>query len=212
MNRLIIFLFAAMAAFPFLWNHFKTTPTKKNIPVASIKKKNDTKTVELVRLKSFVTSLKSYAISNDYNTNYCFLVDMKINSGSNRFFVYDIKKDSLLRSGLVAHGYGNSSYSNISFSNVPGSNCTSLGKYKIGNAYNGRFGLAYKLHGLDKTNSNAFNRFVVLHSHECVPAAEVEPEAICMSQGCPTVSPVFLQSLRTYLDDADKPVLLWIFK
>ncbi len=121
---------------------------------------------------------------------------MKIASGSNRFFVYDIQKDSVLQSGLVAHGYGNSNATNITFSNVPGSNSSSLGKYKIGNSYNGKFGLAYKLHGLDKTNSNAFDRFVVLHAHECVPDSEIAPEAICMSQGCPTVSPSFLQSLE----------------
>ena len=211
MNRLLIFLLALMAASPFAWNHFKKTAVDKNHPDTSIKKKNDANAAELIRLHGFANKLEQYAAKNNYNSRYCFLIDMKISCGSNRFFVYDIKKDSVLKSGLVTHGYGNSGYSNITFSNVPGSNSSSLGKYKIGNSYNGKFGLAYKLYGLDKTNSNAFNRFVVLHSHECVPAAEVSPQGICMSQGCPTVSPVFLQSLKTYLDDADKPVLLWIF-
>jgi len=72
----------------------------------------------------------------------------------------------------------------------PGCGCSPLGKYKIGNLYYGRFGLAYKLYGLDKTNNNAFRRFVVLHSHECVPETEEQNE-ICQSDGCPTVTTIF---------------------
>ncbi len=164
----------------------------------------------VVRLKNHSSQLLSYAKQKSYNTNHAFLIDMKLTSGSNRFFVYDLKKDSVLKSGLVTHGYGNNDQ-RISFSNIPGSYCTSLGKYKIGKPYNGRFGLAYKLYGLDSSNSNAINRYIVLHSHACVPDAEVAPELICMSQGCPTVAPAFLKQLATFLDMADKPILLYIF-
>src|SRR5690606_10981001 len=101
--------------------------------------------------------------------------------------------------GLVAHGEGNSSYSKFKFSNKIGSNSTSLGRYKIGESYHGQFGLAYKLYGLDETNSNAFKRYVVLHSHQCVPSEPVAPLPICMSQGCPTVSPEFLYKLDEFL-------------
>ncbi|MGZ5191235.1 MAG: murein L,D-transpeptidase catalytic domain-containing protein, partial [Flavisolibacter sp.] len=90
------------------------------------------------------------------------------------------------------------------------SGCTSLGKYKIGNPYQGKFGLAYKLYGLDKTNSNAFSRFVVLHAHDCVPDDETENE-ICQSPGCPTVSVAFLKELKTMINNSEKPVLLWIY-
>ena len=201
-----------MAASPFVWSHFKkNTDNKEHVAIANIKKKADEKNVAVMRLHSFANKLAEYAKENDYNSHYCFLVDMKITSGSNRFFVYDLKKDSILHSGLVAHGYGNSNGENITFSNVPGSNSSSIGKYKIGHSYNGKFGLAYKLHGLDKTNSNAFDRFVVLHAHECVPKNEIAPEPLCMSQGCPTVAPSFLKTLATYLDESDKPLLLWIF-
>lgn len=212
MNRLLFILFACMAASPFVWNHFKKSKlNSKYVPPAAVKKNTDNHRAELVRLKGFANQLETYATKNDYNAHYCFLIDMSISSGSNRFFVYDIEKDSVLHAGLVAHGYGNSSGNNVTFSNVPGSNSSSIGKYRIGGAYNGKFGLAYKLHGLDKTNSNAFDRFVVLHAHECVPDNETAPQTICMSQGCPTVAPSFLQTLATYLDESDKPILLWIF-
>lgn len=211
MNRLFIILIAIAAILPFAWQHFHTTTgTPPGIAETVTKKKNE-KAALAIRLQSFAGRLQDYAVKNGYNTRYCFLVDMTIACGSNRFFVYDIKNDSVLQSGLVTHGYGNSNYSNISFSNVPGSNSSSLGKYKIGHSYNGKFGLAYKLYGLDKTNSKAFERFVVLHAHECVPAGEVAPQPICMSQGCPTVAPSFLKRLAAYLDETGKPVLLWIF-
>ena len=97
------------------------------------------------------------------------------------------------------------------YSNVPGCGCTSLGKYKVGYSYSGTFGLAYKLHGLEKTNSNAFKRYVVLHSHECVPEYPVGDD-ICQSDGCPTVSPGFLKEIKPLIASSPKPVLLWIFE
>jgi L,D-transpeptidase catalytic domain len=168
-------------------------------------------TVALKRLKLYSSSAKPFTKKNGFDTSLCFLVDMKLPCGSNRFFVFDMGKDSVLNSGLVTHGYGKSSGFKVSFSNVPGSNSSSLGKYKIGASYNGRFGLAFKLHGLDSTNSSAFNRYVVLHSHACVPSAKVSPQTICMSQGCPTVSPVFFSALKNYIEKCEKPVLLWIY-
>lgn len=174
---------------------------------ASLKDKSSV----LLRLKNHGANLMQYALRNNLNSHYCFLVDMSVPSGEYRFFVYDLKGDSTLVSGLVTHGSGKDTTSAVRFSNQPESNCTSIGKYKIGNAYNGKFGLAYKLYGLDKTNSNAFNRFVVLHSHACVPLMEVAPQKICESWGCPTVAPVFLQALKKYIDKADKPLLLWIY-
>jgi hypothetical protein len=112
---------------------------------------------------------------------------------------------------LVTHGSGNQGISDsIIFSNKPGSNCSSPGRYKTGKPYYGKFGLAYKLYGLDKSNSNAFNRFVVLHAHCCVPDMEIAPQKICMSWGCPTVSPLFLNHLKKYIDQSARPLLLWV--
>ncbi len=114
---------------------------------------------------------------------------------------------------LVTHGSGSErGGDSLYFSNVPGSSCSSLGKYKIGHAYQGKFGLAYKLYGLDASNSKAFERFVVLHGHDCVPNDEVYPIGICESLGCPTVAPAFLLSLQKILDASSAPVLLHIFK
>ena len=111
---------------------------------------------EFSRLKIKAFAIKAFATTHNYNQEICFLVDMSIESGKKRFFVYDMQNDSVLASGLVAHGSCDAGYQlNARFSNSANSGCSCLGKFKIGKAYNGTFGLAYKLYGLDSANCNA---------------------------------------------------------
>lgn len=155
---------------------------------------------------------KQYIKKHNYNKRYCFLIDMSLRSGKNRFFIYNLEKDSVEQASLVAHGRCNEMWlEGRRYSNVPGSGCTSLGKYKIGTRYHGQFGLAYKLHGLDSTNNNAYQRNVVLHAYEHVPSSEVFTE-ICQSSGCPMVSPEFMKKLAARIDKSSKPILLWIYE
>lgn len=155
---------------------------------------------------------KAFIEKNNFNASVCFLIDMSLPSGQNRFFIYDLEKDSSKNSGLVTHGNCNQYWlDGRKYDNTVGCGCSSLGKYKVGNSYSGRFGLAFKLYGLEKTNNNAFARFVVLHSHSCVPETEVKDD-ICQSNGCPTVSPGFLQQLNSIIKASKKPVLLWLYE
>ncbi|MBL7702487.1 MAG: murein L,D-transpeptidase catalytic domain family protein [Ferruginibacter sp.] len=163
-------------------------------------------------MKDKASDAKDFVDRHGFDVSYCFLVDMRIPSGKNRFFVYNLLKDSLEATGLVTHGKGSENESgDLVFSNMPNSNCTSLGKYKIGNSYNGNFGLSYKLMGLDKTNSRALDRAVVLHSYMGVPNSEVYPSSITLSEGCPAVSPAFFAQLKGYMDESQEPILLWIY-
>lgn len=169
-------------------------------------------TAHLKKLHTKAATLAAWCRRNNLNAEHCFLMDMSLPSGSNRFFVYNLRKQLIEAEALVTHGNGSETGNEaLVFSNVPGSNCTSLGKYKVGNAYMGRFGQAYKLHGLSATNNKAFERFVVLHGHTCVPNSEVFPQQICLSQGCPTVSPEFLKTLGNYISKSARPVLLEIY-
>lgn len=168
---------------------------------------------ELEKLIVYADKAKKYIAAHNYANNICFLIDMSISSGKNRFFVYDINKDSILLSGLVAHGACGDFFSaDPTFSNVSNSKCSSLGRYKIGGKYSGNYGTAYKLYGLDETNSNAFNRVIVLHGYGCVPDEEPYPLPVCNSLGCPMVSYNFLKKLSGYIDKSNKPILLWMFK
>ena len=166
------------------------------------------------RLKRMAALIRDYAKANNYSMEYCFLVDMSLPSGKNRFFVYNIRKDSLEFSALVSHGFGSTQKDcgdQLVFSNMPYSFRTSLGKYKIGKPYQGQYGLSYKLYGLDSTNNRAFERAIVLHSDQHVPDKETFPARIYQSAGCPTVNPSFLPILGSFINSSKKPILIWIY-
>lgn len=145
-----------------------------------------------------------------------FFVDMRVHSGKARFFIYDFKQRKIIHTGLCCHGFGQESTCETPvFSNVSGSNCTSLGKYKTGlRAYsNWGINIHYKLHGLESTNSNAFQRLVVLHSYDLIEETEIYPSHLPLgwSMGCPVISNNLMTSIDTLLQARKKPVLLWIY-
>ena len=157
-------------------------------------------------------ALKLYAKSNGYDTEYAFIINMGMRSNTKRFFIVNLESMCVEKSGLVAHGKGDEkSYTgNRQYSNDAGSNCTSLGKYRIGKSYNGFFGLAYKMYGLDKSNNKARDRNIVLHSMHCIPEFPGD-RPICVSEGCPAVADSFLPEIKKIIDHAKRPVLLWIY-
>lgn len=167
---------------------------------------------EMMKVKNNRIVLKDYAVKNKCNQDYAFIVDMRIPSFKKRFFVYNLKKDSLINSGFVAHGTGSETFKGeLVFSNVPDSRCTSLGKYKIGTSYKGIYGFSYRLQGLDSTNNNALKRAIVLHGNSCVPDIETDEYPICFSYGCTMVSLNFLQQLKRYISKQGKsPILMSI--
>jgi hypothetical protein len=186
-----------------------------------IHKKNDIQTTKLTepvyaskdKLQNQINEVKSFVNSSSkYNTEIGFFIDMRIASGKNRFFVYDLKNDKLLDKGLVGHGSGSETgiSGKLKFSNTKNSLCTSLGKYSIGYSYKGTFGKAYKLYGLDKTNSNAFDRNVVLHKYSQVPFEEQEND-ICNSYGCPMVNERFFGGIEKIIDNSKKKIILTIY-
>lgn len=163
-------------------------------------------------LRHKADQLQQYAAAHGYNTRYAFLADFKVFSGGKRFVCYDLLHHQIISTGLVSHGQGPDFRAEKPvFSNVVGSRCSSLGKYRIGGKYSGRFGTAYKLYGLDSSNSNAFNRFVVLHSYPSVPLT-AQNEGIVRSDGCPMLNPDYFATLEPYLDKASRPILLWIYR
>lgn len=199
---LLLILLALIAAAPAVHFNYRNEPGSA-IPAATY-----------ARLKKYSGELASFIRAYKYNEQVCFLVDMKIPSGQNRFFVYNLEADSVLFGGLVTNGRCDQVawLKGRKYSNIKGSACTSLGRYRIGKSYNGEFGLAYKLHGMDASNYNAYSRFVVLHAHDCVPDKEIAPQPLCQSEGCPTVSPSFLKKLDAILRNSERPVMLHIFE
>ncbi len=183
-------------------------------------KEKDLKTINAKPVYSYEENLKKEAAvirrflgeSPKYNSDVAFFLDMKIESGKNRFFIYDLKHDKLLDKGLVGHGSGSETgiVGKLKFSNVKNSNCSSLGKYAIGGSYTGKFGKSYKLYGLEKTNSNAFDRNIVLHKYCDVPFEE-QPYPICNSLGCPMVNEKFFGVIEKLIDNSKKKIILVMY-
>lgn len=170
--------------------------------------------LEFARLTDHVNEIKAFTAGNrKYSNKIAFLVDMKIKSGKNRFFVYDLENNQILDQGLVAHGSGSETGIKgdiLQFSNVPNSNCTSLGRYSVEKPYKGVFGKAFRLAGLDESNNNAMKRAIVLHHYKEVPQDE-QGYYIINSHGCPMVNQEFFKKLEKYIETSNSKILLSVY-
>lgn len=183
---------------------------------SKVQDNNEIQNAENKRIKAKADSALSFCKKNDLNTDYCFLIDFSKHSGKYRFFVWDFNTQSIKLSSLCAHGYGKeSTVTKPVFSNVEGSYCSSIGKYKTGIRSYSQYGINvhYKLHGLEKTNNNAFKRFIVLHSHTPISNKEIYPGHLPLgySQGCPVLSNESMKKIDEMLKKSEKSVLLWIY-
>ncbi len=162
--------------------------------------------------KSKVMEIKNYLAGKNYNQDLAVFINFKIHSGKYRYFVYDLKNDRILQKAIVAHGEGSvvKNSSSLQFSNIDESHQSSLGKYEIRESYSGKFGKAYRLNGLDKTNSNARQRAIVLHAYYCIPDKESAVPA-CLSFGCPMLSENALYQTGRYIDQSKQPIILYAF-
>jgi hypothetical protein len=172
------------------------------------------------KLKSKGKEAFTFCRSNDYNTDFCILIDLGMHSGVNRFFIWNFKKDTIESSCLVSHGCGNMpwggdySKDSVSVSNKDGSHCSSVGKYKLGERAFSNWGIhvKYLMYGLESTNSNALARQIVFHSWESIPDLEVYPYGTPEGWGCPAISNANMKVVDARLKASKKPVLMWIYK
>lgn len=170
-------------------------------------------TTEMERISSRIGNIKNMiAVDHKYNQKIAFLIDMKVPSGKNRFFIYDLEKNQVIDQGLVAHGSGSETgvKGALKFSNLPNSNCTALGRYSIGNTYKGIFGKAYRLAGLEESNSNALKRAIVLHHYSAVPYDE-QNYYISNSHGCPMVNEQFFKRIEKIIDGSKTNIIMEIY-
>ena len=119
------------------------------------------------------------------------VADMDLPNTTERFWVLDLKTPRVLHRSLVAHGRGSGHLRAQRFSNVASSARTSLGFYRTAGAYDGKHGYSRRLTGLDKgENSNAFNRYIVLHAADYAAPQYVQQHGhLGYSRGCPALPP-----------------------
>ena len=174
---------------------------------------------DIERLKAKAKEALPFCRDKKFNTDFCVLIDMSVHSGLNRLFVWNLKKQAIIDSGLCSHGCCDSTWGadltkeSPGFSNMPESHCASLGKYKVGARGYSQWGIKvnYKLYGLEPSNSRAYDRLIVLHSWNDVSETEVFPEGTPEGWGCPAISNNVMKRLDKRLKRSKQPVLLWVF-
>lgn len=139
-----------------------------------------------------------------YNTNYIAIADFRLPSTKKRLFILNLK-DGSVDSMLVAHGKKTEGTLAMAenFSNEPGSEMSSLGFYLTDEIpYKGKHGIALRLEGLSKTNSNALQRAIVFHSADYVSEWFInQKNRLGLSLGCPAVPVEKIESVITKMKD-----------
>ena len=158
--------------------------------------------------------LLEYCRKEGYNTRVALFVDLSRHSGRRRFVAWDMVRMVPIFTSPVSHGSGSemshvrSAYAR--FSNEDGSHLSSLGRAVVAERYEGRYGVAYRLDGLDATNSNLRSRYVVLHGWEHTTSYPIWPRATVGSFGCPVLSRRMMARVDELLRQ-EKGVILEVF-
>lgn len=119
---------------------------------------------------------------------YLTIIDYSKPSNERRFFLIDTDKARLLYRTYVSHGINSGTLYATEFSNTINSRKTSLGAFKVANAYHGKHGLSLRLDGYSETNSNARERAIVLHGADyAAPSVISKIGMLGRSWGCPAI-------------------------
>jgi hypothetical protein len=118
------------------------------------------------------------------------IIDYELPSTDERLWLVDLAAARVLRRELVAHGKGSGENLATRFSNDPRSHQSSLGLYRVLDAYQGKHGLSLRLRGLEPgTNDNAERRSIVIHGADYVSAEfAARHRRLGRSWGCPALS------------------------
>ena len=146
----------------------------------------------LSRVAERAAELREFCSKEGYNTQVALFVDLSRHSGKRRFVAWNFVRSAPIFMCPVSHGSGfershvRSAYARVS--NEDGSHLSSIGRALVAERYEGRYGIAYRLDGLDATNSHLRPRCVVLHGWEHTTSYPIWPFATVGSFGCPVLS------------------------
>jgi len=176
--------------------------------------------IDISSLRTKSREAREFCISKGLETDFYILIDLARHSGLKRFYIWDLKMDTIADSFLVSHGCGNNPWGQDNskdmaiVSNKEGSHLSSVGKYIIRDRGYSNWGIHinYRLYGQDLTNSNAYRREIVLHSWEKISDEEVYPNGTPEGWGCPAISNASMHIVDNKLRSTNKKVLLWVIK
>ena len=163
------------------------------------------------RVAKRAEALREFCCKEGYNTDVVLFVDASRHSGRRRFVAWCFERNAPMFVCPVSLGSGakeshvRSAYAQ--FSNNEGSHLSSLGRALVAERYEGRYGVAYRLDGLEESNSNLRPRCVVLHGWEHTTSYPIWPRATVGSHGCPVLSRRMMQRLDEVLRDMSNVIL-----
>ncbi len=101
------------------------------------------------------------------NKKYVVVIDYDLWIFSERLFVVDMTKQEIVLRSRVSHAIRSGLLFASDLSNQPGTNKSCVGAFKTAESYQGRFGYAMRIDGLQKgLNNNARARAIVFHDFE----------------------------------------------
>ncbi|MGB3625951.1 MAG: murein L,D-transpeptidase catalytic domain family protein [Henriciella sp.] len=150
------------------------------------------------------------------NDDVMIVIDYARHSSEPRFFLIDMETMEA-DAFLVSHGRNSDKdHDGIAdaFSNISGSKMSSLGSYVTAETYYGKHGLSLRLDGLDKENSAARERAIVIHGADYVTPTRAK---MGRSWGCPALErpiaekliPEIANGVLIYTRGADAPEQLY---
>lgn len=122
-----------------------------------------------------------------------------------RLYVLNNHTKNVLHKFYAGHAHASGKDYAKRFSNTPNSRKSSLGLYVLGKKYKSKyFDHAYRLHGLDSSNSNALKRGIVIHEQGDYPGFVYRSNSRkrlyqLLTDGCVSLFPSDLLLMEKYL-------------
>lgn len=136
----------------------------------------------------FFKAIKKHDETASTDKNIISIIDFGKPSTVKRLAIVDLDKEELLFNEYVAHGQGSGGKYANKFSNTINSHQSSLGQYKTAETYYGKHGYSLKLDGKDKTNSQARDRYIVIHGADYANESFIKKTGrLGRSWGCPAL-------------------------
>ncbi|WP_165366157.1 murein L,D-transpeptidase catalytic domain family protein [Brumimicrobium glaciale] len=117
------------------------------------------------------------------------IVDFTQHSSKERMYIINVNTFEIIKKTLCSHGKNTGAAMATSFSNTNGSLQSSLGFFLTAETYSGKFDYAMRLDGLEKANSRARERGIVVHGANYATPEFLERNGgvLGRSYGCPAL-------------------------
>lgn len=207
---LILLLTAALATGGFVWWIYHSPDT------APIPKSTKARLFWHNKVNPWdLQQVRDYCRKFGYNDTYYIICDFGMPSGKKRFYLYNLNSRRRIMSSYCMHGNGGGSTDEKAvFSNKPGSNCSSIGLYALKGIGSHSMKSCIRVTGLDRTNSMARARGLLIHSSRKTTLFDGGQKNIPLgdeSHGCFTISAGSLVQLMAIysLYGKKKRILMW---